>query len=71
MLKVCVVTLVTWTPIFEWFRTDMNHNEVGLRGHYILITMGSMGNMIGEGLLDHLNSMSSFDLTSYNFCVYT
>lgn len=51
MLKVCgpcVVTLFIWTPIFEWFRMDMYHNEMGVYGQNLLITMVSAGYMIGR-----------------------
>ena len=61
-----LVTALNWTPIFEWYvircgfkngyQKDMYLIEIGLRAQNMIPILGSIVNIIGGNLYDHLIS---------------
>ena len=59
-----LVTYLNWTPLVEWHvvscdpRTDAKHTcgleEIGLHSQHIISILGSIINIIGGNLCDHL-----------------
>lgn len=73
-----MVTLLAWTPIFEWYlprllgknghHKIMPYDEIDLCAQNVDSIEGFIVNTNWEGLCDHLKRRI-FTLDSYNFCI--